>query len=616
MLRGVLLEQVRTLSFSDRLEPGAYDRLVLEQIAARYFRYVNCPFPVLHEEVFALQLESVWCHAGRTREQQRASANTPIPSAHDRFQVLMVMASALASLTRNNHDGSELGRLSASLWQEARKLIPQTARKGWRKLQNTVMLMQYGLLVPSSDHVWRSCWEAMRLVVEMGLYAPGTSPTFRDRNDPLLLDVVRRLFWTTYSIDRMLSCTLGRASTLSDRWVMTDWPAVVEDAAITSQGIREDAPVCHLKVTNCYHFRLRKIQSDILDRLYVPRNENHIDESNATASRESWTHSVQVHLQQWLNDYKIATPFVTFHWVRLQFNLTMTMLLRPSPGRTHPSVTALQSALNSSGEVLSVYHQLHREAAINFGSIAMRNLFICGLTFLNSLQGLLAKNIAVGLSLADIAQQLQSCNVVLECLAASEASKEAERLRDAFEVLSRRVFRALTEEPAKLPKPSKGLTPASSVPSTVTSPSTNWPEAFANERDREHFYGHDLDNRPLPVAPKRPDPALYGGRARYDQQRPSSRSTTSEGSGVATVGASGAVGDAPMQTLLDSEVTDQPDYLQDFTASGIWPDGPPLLIGGEAPEAYDFSSDWVPSEAELMDQFGLGQLWNSTARAG
>lgn len=613
-MRAVLLDHIRTLSHQDRLDPRAYDRSILDRMAGRYFRYVNCPLPVLHEEVFAIQLEAM--HYGRG-------------SAHDLFQILMVMASTLASLSRNNHDGSELGRLSAALWQEACRVLPQTARKGWRKLQNTVLLMQYGLLVPSSDHVWRSCWEAMRLVVELGLYSPATSPAFRNR-DPLLLDILRRLFWTTYSIDRMLSCTLGRASTLSDRWVMTEWPATVDDAAITSHGI-QDGPQCHLKVSNLYHFRLRRLQSEVLDRLYIPGGGSSGgsggggdgESEGAGNSLDDWTQSVQTRLRHWLDEFKTPTPFLTFHWVRLQYSLTITMLLRPSPRRTDPSVGALQSALTASGEVMSIYHQLHREAAINFGSIAMRNLFVSGLTFLNSLKGLLARNISVNLALADIAQQIQSCNVVLECLAASEGSSEAGRVRDAFDVLSRRVFRALTEDPSRLPRPNPALTPVSSVPSAVTSPSGNWPECFPSDRDRIHFFSHDRDHLPQGEMRIRPDPMLYAV-GQSGSKRASSRSVTSDNNSNGMFPANSGSGNTAAEPLLmplllgDADNSHQ-SGLDGSSGGGLpWPETQ-LIHGADmtgSGEPYGFCSDWATGDAELIEQFGLGQLWNSTARAG
>ncbi|CAO1612803.1 unnamed protein product [Sympodiomycopsis kandeliae] len=601
-VKASILEHISTIPHSQRLNPSSYDRLLLDRITQRYFRYVNSPLPALHEEVFALQLEDVY-----------RGAATGSCSVNDRFQVLMAMACSLASLSRNNYEGSELGRLAAALWNEACTLLPHTARKGWRKLQNTVMLMQFGLLVPASEQVFSWCWEAMRLVVELGLYSLGNSELFRN-TDALSLDILKRLFWSTYSIDRMLSCTLGRPSSLSDRWITTEMPSIKEDSAITTQGIDVNGPSCQLKVTNCYYIRLRRLQSEILDRLYAPgdtkkpKGKDAVNNSNEGEGESShdlstpgedtpqrrkmegviehdklaeaegdklerenallseWTTSMQARLSAWHDEFSLPTPFITYHWVKLQTNLTLTMLYRPSPKRTEPGVGALQRALATSGEVLNIYHRLHREGAINFSSMAIRNLFVSGLTFLNSLKGLLERKIHVDIPFADIAKRIQSCNVVLDNLATFEASAEAGRIRDAFDSLSSRVFRTMAEDPSLFGRSNNALTPGSSSahsagsPPSTTTTSGIWPALsssasgaaaaahkvlIANKGDHAHFWAHDVDNVPPPVTPKRPDPSLYGRRPdaaqlqiqlQQQQQQQQSQQQQQQGSAMARPG--------------------------------------------------------------------------------
>lgn len=137
-LRSAILVQIRPLSPLERLQPHHYGRLTIDRIAQRYIRYINCPLPALHECVLGIQLAQVVDHPATC-------------SAQDRFQVLMVMACALASLTRSQHESSELGRLSRALYQATQQLKQDLPKRGWKRLQNVVLTMQYALLVPSSE---------------------------------------------------------------------------------------------------------------------------------------------------------------------------------------------------------------------------------------------------------------------------------------------------------------------------------------------------------------------------------------------------------------------------------------------------------------------------------
>lgn len=374
--------------------------------------------------------------------------------------------------------------------------------------------------------LWRLSGEAMRLVTELGLYA---EPRVAN---PLLADMSKRLFWTTYSIERMLACVYGRPLTLAEDWISVGLPAVVEDKCITSQGIQR-GPVCHLKLAHHLHIHARRLQAEIHGRLYTPTSagvgqggDNNEEEEDGEQELEAWTWKMQGELQRWHESFTVPSPFVTKNWVDLQYHLLTTTLLRPSPRRPNPSMDCLRRALQSSGEVLKIYRRLQRELAINFVGMAIRNLFLSGLTFLHSLQALSQHGGGdeMPLPLIDVVLQVQDCTVVLESLTAYEEVSTARRLRDAFEKASTSVLRLLSQRagapsssstssfsrpPPYFPSNGRAASESTSPHSTASSATATLRGVLTDREEREHFFAHDIDAAPLPEHPKCPDRRLY-----------------------------------------------------------------------------------------------------------
>ena len=136
-LRATVSRQVRRLSVKDRFEPARYERRVVDAIVRRYFTYMNCPLPCLHEQAFAIQVDD-YC------------TNSSLASPMDRYQLLMVFAVALASLGRAQYLTSETSQLARQFYYAAAAHASHTPRSGWRKLQNVLLQVQYHLLVPNS----------------------------------------------------------------------------------------------------------------------------------------------------------------------------------------------------------------------------------------------------------------------------------------------------------------------------------------------------------------------------------------------------------------------------------------------------------------------------------
>ncbi|CUM56131.1 unnamed protein product [Debaryomyces tyrocola] len=413
----------------------AYDYNILVRLAKRYFTWMNSAHPVLHECMFHLQLEKC-----RNRPKEA--------SLIDRFQVNMVIAISLASIGRPHLSISEIGRIANDFWKSATKIRGRVLFGGGiKKLQNILLLLQYTLLVPKAGNLWQLSGSAMRFATEMGLYAePNPSQDF----DPLSMDLRRRIFWTCYCIDRILATVMGRPTGIPDTWISARCPALVEDKLITVHGV-ERGPICHLKVAQIQQIRIYRLQSEIHKRLYAHANHNKLPQRDMT----TWTWQMYDQLRLWRSSFSYPTPLITKEWTELQFHIAVVLLFRPSPNRSKLSDEALHVAFHSGGEVMKLVKVMHRECSAVFSWLTVQNLFMCGLTFINSLKELAERQTSHQLcvSFIEIFLQIQSCTAMLETLSALEAGAN-ERIRNAFEMISSNVLQNITSIAPSLPQQS------------------------------------------------------------------------------------------------------------------------------------------------------------------
>lgn len=410
---------------------AAYDLDILLRLARRFITSMNSAYPVLHE----CQLLS---RIARCRSSQKKV------SLVDLFQVKMVVAISLASISRSQVSISEIGRIAHLFWKSATRLDTTIlGGRGIERLQNILLLLQYTLLVPMAGNLWQLSGTAMRCATEMGLYAePNPSQNF----DPLTLDLRRRLFWTCYCIDRTLATVLGRPTGIPDSWISTGPPELVEDRLVTITGIKL-GPICHLKIGQRQVVRIYRLQSEIHKSLYsIGKRSEQSPEALAY-----WSWHMYDQLRLWRSSYCHAMPLVTKEWIELQFHLAVVLLFRPSPNRPKLSDEALHIAFHSAGEVMKLVKVMHRDSSMISLWITVQNLFMCGLVYVNSLKELSynQRESKLCISFYEIFSQIQSCTTSLETLSAVEAGAN-ERIRNAFEMISSSVLQTVANNAANL----------------------------------------------------------------------------------------------------------------------------------------------------------------------
>lgn len=402
---------------------SAYDDLLLNRLARRYFTWINSAYPVLHECMFLTQLAN--CRNG-SREV----------TVVDHFQAKMVIAISLASISRPHLSNSEIGRAAHDFWKSATKTLHKVlSGKGIQRLQNILLLLQYTLLVPKGGNLWQLSGSAMRFATDLGLYA---EPNPGQEFDPLALDLRRRLFWTCYCIDRVVTTAMGRPTGIPEAWITLKLPSLVEDRLITVNGI-STGPTCQLKVAQVHQVRICRLQAEIHAKLYAP------SAGSMGQNLSFWSWNMYDQLRLWRGSLSYPTPMITKEWMELQYHISVVLLFRPAPNRPNPSEESLHVAFHSAGEAMKLIKTMHRDKSAVFSWLTVQNLFMCGLTFINSLKSLVEGQTSgqLCIPLVEIFLQIQACSAMLETLSTLEVGSN-ERIRNVFEMASSNVLQSLS----------------------------------------------------------------------------------------------------------------------------------------------------------------------------
>lgn len=477
-------------------EITAYDKTLLNRVCKRYFTWMNSGYPVMHETTTFESFDK--CMGGKA-------------SVLDQFQVKMVIAIALGSISRPHISHSEIGLVARTFWKSA-MAISAKANSGIGQLatlQNLLLLLQFTLLVPESGSLWHLSGAAMRYATGMSLYTElNPSQNF----NPLTLDLRRRMFWTCYCVDRTLSTVMGRPATVPDSWITAQLPSVYEDRQISTLGI-VSGPTCNLKVTMVLRVGICRLQLEIHTKLYGPV-VSAASQPDKTA-QTTWTWQMYDRLRLWRNLFVLPTPLLMKEWTDFQFHVSVVLLLRPLPHRPTPSDEELHVAFHLAGEAMKLAKLMHRDQLAEFAWLSVQNLFMCGLTFINSLKEFSNRSPSrpLCISFVDIVLQIQACTLMLETLAALKAGGD-DRMRNVFEMASSNTLHDLAKNYAKLRSISgqcywEVLAKTDNVllqrPLTVDGvnvpihsnlelpPPYRAYDPRLRDFDENHFYGHDTD---------------------------------------------------------------------------------------------------------------------------
>lgn len=168
------------------------------------------------------------------RRESVLSGNWSRQSLVDKFVLTMVHAIGF----RMNQWQVSANTSAHSTYGEAMKLVPYIMREtDLNTVQCLTLIVVYLLRSPSEIDIWRVIGHVMRLCIELR-YHRRESDKLSPENAYLFV-MKRRVFWTVYSLDRVISLSLARPFSLYDSDIDVDLPFNVDEAISDSGSLYE-----------------------------------------------------------------------------------------------------------------------------------------------------------------------------------------------------------------------------------------------------------------------------------------------------------------------------------------------------------------------------------------
>lgn len=437
------------------IQPATFPtRDVAMRLVTLYFEHANPQIPILHRGEFMRMFERAYASEGRGL------------SARELYMLNMVFAIGCGVIVGEPVKAEAPGGARLGFQQTRNQSRPEeyhasaivhleeclsSSGGGLEVLQAVLLLANFALLRPVPPGLWYIVGVAVRLAVDLGLHhedgtdiegngqdAPDHSES-RDGNGGhsdrgrrfWIRDMRRRLWWCTYSFDRLVSTCVGRPFGISDQVITTEFPSVLDDAFITPNGFLdppsgEDHP-SYKRVAHHY-FRLRMLQSEILQVLQY--NQAQIARTTGAQARSldlernrllpspylvhfdsyrSWRMDIDRRLREWKDNapskqdtgVAFSTEFLFLNYWQAIVLLYKQSLSIPAmfegeynPSNEVNSPTAFTAELREDEEriylkvaeagqkILRIYRQLHLSSLVSYTYLSTHHLFMAGISYL------------------------------------------------------------------------------------------------------------------------------------------------------------------------------------------------------------------------------------------
>jgi hypothetical protein len=444
-----------------------------------YFEHANPQVPILHRGEFMKMFDEVYGNKDHVRTPRESYMlnivfaigagiylGDPESDSESSKTSHRKNTSAPASAKRHlssshqcqpeEYHASAIVHLEACLQSTSIIDRPDGFGGGLEELQAVLLLAGFALLRPVAPGLWYIVGVAVRLAVDLGLhYEDGkdvesglgerVGNTKGELNDhdrqrresnarekgrrEWIRDFRRRLWWCTYSFDRLVSTCVGRPFGITDQVITTEFPSLLEDKYITPGGFLEppggpNEPTC--KYVAYHYFRFRLLQSEILQVLQHQQAQlvragganqqnpyMHTQLPSPFLSKFDSFRSWRIDIDRRLWEWKESAPSkqqtgVQFSVEFLELNYWQAVIMLYRQSLSTPPQFA--GEFNTSDEVespsahtvelredeervflkvaeagqktLRLYRQLHRVHLVNYTFLATHHLFMAGISFL------------------------------------------------------------------------------------------------------------------------------------------------------------------------------------------------------------------------------------------
>ncbi|KAJ5762431.1 uncharacterized protein N7511_005813 [Penicillium nucicola] len=420
---------ITQISQSDR--PLSLSKEISDRLVQIYLERVNPRYPFLHLDTFLSWYES-WkaqSHLNRARRHHGLWKD---------YFVTMVHAVALLLTPRVSE--SDIAS-SQSLYNTAMEYLGYVFAEPDPILhaQAYLLLTLHALHSPSSQMIITMISATMRYCVMAQLHLAESEPKGPNPAFSLEVQTRRRVFWSAYALDRLISWIYHIPNNIIDEHISVELFSNVGDADLHRDSsddsrIRIETPSQKTHVSPALHlFRCRRIQSRILSTLL----RSDFEEINASTT---WREHMLGELDTWRSQLRLLSDvasksYTSDRWVGMAYNYTILLLHQPTKenvcngfgDRSVPACVQIAMTFRT--------FQKDRQTAQLWPGLLSQ--VAVGITLLYCFWATPPQHQTPAYKSREVPEALRACSTALAILA--ERWIQAEPLRDVFDTLAREI---------------------------------------------------------------------------------------------------------------------------------------------------------------------------------
>ncbi|GAA5887560.1 hypothetical protein JCM6882_001449 [Rhodosporidiobolus microsporus] len=419
---------------------------VADLILSQVYRHVQPRYPFLDW----LYLHEIWAH--RTVVTQRATqpgASKVLKTASFFIWMVFAIGSRFCQKLAIPNLASPEG-----YWAKAMEHLEViVGLHDLKNVQALMLMVMFSFRSSEAPGIWFLVGIIMRVCMSLGLHRR-VPPAQAKRMSPYILQLRKRIFWSAYTLDRMMAMSMGRPAGISDHDIDIELPLDYDCVSPTFD--LDNPPTTTTSMTSSIQFiKLMRIESMIQKQAYRVDQPRDTRPEQILRLIDEWEAEIPA-IAADANCWNV--PCCSRDWFLTRSADARMYLLRPwtaDPATAEPGLVRLIAKY--AAEACEIQKRIHQNPTSNSSLDSLRTVFLSGLTLLHAMQ--VDRN-ALPLGIFQRATRANSNTL----FSYAGQYRGAAAYGEVFDELASAVLDRLTspEEPKSAPPPS--LQPAVATP--------------------------------------------------------------------------------------------------------------------------------------------------------
>ncbi|PHH59261.1 hypothetical protein CDD81_3518 [Ophiocordyceps australis] len=361
------------------------------RLVAAYFAHWHVTFPLLFRPSFQELVDQIYARSDSYREDaSRAFV----------FDAVLALGSAACNRFEWSPKDTE-----AHFTRAMSRLETILEYRDLRSMQAYLLCCQYGIhasMRDTGEEMWELLGKAGRLCMELDLHQAMPRSVRGDVHltgeIPVAIrqEMRVRCFWCYYSLERIVSVTLGRPLVPSDDDIATRLPLTQDDEQLQKPQESQQRPllspfVQHIQIRRILSKAHRFLNTSASSRS-LPLAEKQVIRRGLLGELEAWKNQIpQLGLER-VEWWSSLSSFTSKSWYEAIYHNTVLFLYRPSPTFPYGSLErplddedGLRAMWESSRAAIAKYKVVLQARRLNYSWICLYTIFMAGLANLYSI---------------------------------------------------------------------------------------------------------------------------------------------------------------------------------------------------------------------------------------